>query len=276
MINIMSTRKSYAKMKKEPWAITFMITVWAFCFIAFAPPVIADEREKAIPFAEADLFFELNNTDGDLGIHALIDGEPWKRLTIESPRERDLLNIFVQSRLRRQGLTEIAFESAEPTFDELAPKKFFRRFPQGEYEIEGVTLDRQELESVVVLTHLLPAPPQGILANDINLPEGCEDEPVSVVPDDQGQVTISWLPVTHSHPDQGITNEPIEVVKYIVAAEALELGMVFNIEVPPDVTQVSLPADFIALGEQFKLEILAKEESGNKTAVESCFAIVAP
>ena len=29
-----------------------------------------------IPFDEASLFFELNNTDGDLGIHALIDGEP--------------------------------------------------------------------------------------------------------------------------------------------------------------------------------------------------------
>ena len=37
-----------------------------------------DDNGEEIPFADADLFFELNNTDGDLGIHALIDGEGWK------------------------------------------------------------------------------------------------------------------------------------------------------------------------------------------------------
>ena len=41
---------------------------------------LADED---IPFDEAELFFELNNTDGDLGIHGKIDGDEWKRLEIE-------------------------------------------------------------------------------------------------------------------------------------------------------------------------------------------------
>ena len=36
--------------------------------------------EVEIPFAEAEIFFELNNTDGDLGIHFSIDGEGWKRI----------------------------------------------------------------------------------------------------------------------------------------------------------------------------------------------------
>ena len=32
-------------------------------------------EEPEIPFDEARLFFELNDTDGDLGIHGLIDGD---------------------------------------------------------------------------------------------------------------------------------------------------------------------------------------------------------
>ncbi|GAG89896.1 unnamed protein product, partial [marine sediment metagenome] len=88
-----------------------------------------DDDEDEIAFSEAEIFFELNNTDGDLGVHALIDGDPWDHMEIEDPKERRMLNVRVSGRLRRQGLTEIFFESAEPTFDELTPKRFFRRFP---------------------------------------------------------------------------------------------------------------------------------------------------
>ena len=88
-----------------------------------------DDDEEEIPFDEAHVFFELNDTDGDLGIHAKIDGDEWKYLAIEDPRERRMLRIAVNGRLRRQGLTEIFFESAEPTFDELPPNVFFNRFP---------------------------------------------------------------------------------------------------------------------------------------------------
>jgi hypothetical protein len=262
--------------ERAQWSITFIICVCALCFIAAAPAVTAAEKKTEIPFAEAGLFIELNNTDGDLGIHALIDGKPWKRLTLESPGKQDLLNIFVRSRLRRQGLAEVALESAEPAFDELAPAQFFRRFPQGEYHIKGITIDGQEMLSVAVLKHLLPAPPEGISANGANLPEGCRDKPVTVAPDGQGRVVIAWLPVTHSHPNLGITNEPIVVEQYMVVVEEVELGLIISQDLPPNVTQVTLPSDFLGLGKQFKLEILVKEGNGNKTAVETCFAIETP
>lgn len=117
------------------------------------------------PFSVANIFFELNNTDGDLGIHALIDGDPWKRLKIEDTNERDMLNIHLRGHLRRQGLTELFFESAEPPFEigeadevTLAPEEFFARFPEGE-EVSGITLGGDELESTEIITHLMPAPP---------------------------------------------------------------------------------------------------------------------
>jgi hypothetical protein len=180
----------------------FVVAAAAFILAIAAPELWAndDDGGEEIPFDEANIFFELNDTDGDLGIHALIDGEPWKRLEIEGPRERELLDIRVKGRLRRQGLTEIFFESAEPSFDELRPKRFFRRFPEGNYEIEGVTLEGDELESTAILTHLLPAPPENIMVSGIPAAEDCDEDPLPLV---SGPVIISWDPVTDSHPEIG-------------------------------------------------------------------------
>src|SRR5918996_3502992 len=111
----------------------------------------AGQKGQQIRFAEAELFLELNDTDGDLGIHASIDGEPWTDLEIEGPDDRRLLNIFSRGRLRKQGLTQLAFESAEPPFDELDPADFFRRFPEGKYEIEAVRQGGGTFESTVHL-----------------------------------------------------------------------------------------------------------------------------
>ncbi|UCD82196.1 MAG: hypothetical protein JSW26_12455, partial [Desulfobacterales bacterium] len=60
----------------------FMFAVIAFVLVIAAPSALAHDRhhrhhKDEISFDEAKLFFELNNTDGDLGIHALIDGEAW-------------------------------------------------------------------------------------------------------------------------------------------------------------------------------------------------------
>ena len=46
-----------------------------------------------IPFDEAELFFEENATDGDLGLHFKADGEGWDRLILFNSRFRRLLNV---------------------------------------------------------------------------------------------------------------------------------------------------------------------------------------
>ena len=123
-----------------------------------------DDDDMEIEFDEHEIFFELNYTDEDLGIHALIDGEAWKRLIIKrDDNDRKLLDIRVRSKLRQQGLTELFFESAEPAFEELSPAEFFARFPEGEYDIEGRTLEGDELESETEITHLVPAPAEPAL-----------------------------------------------------------------------------------------------------------------
>ncbi len=231
--------------------------------------VQAGDEDVETPFDEAQIFFELNNTDGDLGIHALIDGEAWKRLEIEDPRERRMLAVIVRGRLRRQGLTEIFFESAEPTFDELLPEEFFARFPEGTYEVEGLTLEGEELESETEVTHLMPAPPV-IRVNGVPAAEDCDEGPI---PTAGAPVTISWDDVTLSHPDLGRRNEPVTVVNYEVVVEIDDTPFKSNAILPPGQTSLTVPPEFIALiesGEDVKYEVLVGEESFNQTAFESC------
>ena len=172
-----------------------------------SPLALANDEDE-IPFDEARLFFELNDTDGDLGIHGKIDGDEWKYLEIEDPRDRKMMNIWVRGRLRRQGLTELFFESAEPTFDELDPARFFKRFPEGEYDIEGYTLDGEERESEVYLSHVIPSAPDGVSVNGHPLAslDSCEGEegadPIPVVDPEiaeDEEIVIEWEAVTQSH-----------------------------------------------------------------------------
>jgi hypothetical protein len=238
-------------------------------------PAVADDDGEEIPFDEANVFAELNHTDRDLGLHARIDGDEWKRLHIEDPNERTMLHVNLRGRLRRQGLTELFFESAEPNFEDLSPEAFFRRFPEGEYEIEGVTLDGEEMESTAEFTHVMPAPPGGIKLNGIvDAAENCDADPLPAV---SAPVTISWDEVTTSHPDVGTPNSDpgIEIVGQQVVLEREEPDLlVLSVDLPPDATSFEVPEDFTDLGDEFKFEILVREESGNQTAIEGCFELL--
>jgi hypothetical protein len=247
-----------------------------------AMPTLADDHdEDEIPWSVAEVFFELNNTDGDLGIHALIDGEPWKRMQIEDPNERTILNVHARGRLRRQGVTEIFFESAEPTFDELSPEHFFRRFPEGIYEVEGITLEGEELESETEITHIIPAPPAPAV-NGVPAAQQCDDEEqgydAPVI--DADEYVIAWPAVTSTHPNLGDpqNSADITIINYQVVVEAEfdlpsgdEFTSVFSVTLPPGVTAMTIPEEFLDQSDSFKYEVLAREESWNQTAIESCF-----
>jgi hypothetical protein len=225
-----------------------------------APTASAAELE------EAQLYLELNDTDGDLGIHALVDGGPYTRLEIEDPRGRTILQITAQGRLARQGLTELFFESAEPDFDELPPQQFFQRFPEGIYEIDAEQ-GKQEFEAEAELSHVLAAPPSGITVNGLPAAEDCDAPALPVVND---PVTIDWAPVTTSHPTLG-TPGPVEIVRYQLFVEQDDLK--FGVDLPPEVTEFVVPAGIVAHGGTFKFEIIARAGNLNNTAIESCFEV---
>jgi len=81
-------------------------------FGASIPAVFAEDDDIEIPFDEAIIYFELNNTDGDLGIHALIDGEPWKTSTILSSdvTEFQVPTEILSLAVYEEGEAEVKFE----------------------------------------------------------------------------------------------------------------------------------------------------------------------
>jgi hypothetical protein len=217
-------------------------------------------------FSQAEIFLELNDTDGDLGLHAAIDGETWTRLEIEGPGELPLLDLISRGRLRAQGLTQLAFESAEPPFDELSPARFFRRFPEGRYEIEARAQDGAEIEAVATLSHVLAAPPDNVLVSGLPAAEDCD----AVLPQVHPPVVIDWDPVTTSHPDIG-RKGPVTIAKYQLFVEGP--GAMLSLDLRPSVTRVELPPLVTSRGKEFKFEIIARTTRGNNTAIESCFRI---
>ena len=63
-----------------------------------------------VPFADAQLFFELNSTDNDLGLQLFLDTDDgWKRVRVLDPSRRDVIEFETAGRLSRLGLTELRF-----------------------------------------------------------------------------------------------------------------------------------------------------------------------
>jgi len=201
-----------------------------------------------------------------------------------------MMKVTARGRLRQQAVTELFFESAEPTFDDLDPADFFDRFPAGYYRIYGWSEEGKLLKGKSMIRHVMPAPPGGIEVSgeEINHKEvDCDSENLPEVElGEDDDVIISWDPVEDSHPTIGDEGD-IEAALYQVVIEmevdGEDFESVFSVDLPPTVTEMTIPASFINLGldedgeGEFKFEILVKEEEGgNQTAAESCFAVVPP
>jgi hypothetical protein len=250
--------------RSKPWMRSWIVILACGAIAVTAVPGAQSTTPRR--FAQAEIFVELNDTDGDLGLHAAIDGETWTRLEIEGPGELPLLDLFSRGRLSAQGLTQLAFESAEPPFEDLSPARFFRRFPEGRYEIEARAQDGAEIESVATLSHILAAPPENVLVSGLPAAEDCD----AVLPQVHPPVVIQWDRVTTSHPEVGKTG-PVTIAKYQLFVE--RPGVMFSLDLPPNVTRVEVPLLVTSRGKEFKFEIIARTTRGNNTAVESCFSV---
>ncbi len=234
--------------------------------LAALAPILVGSAAAQLELSQVEVFFELNDTDGNLGLHAAIDGGPYTRLEIEDPYGRPLLRLSASGPLARQGLTQFDFESAEPDFDELSPEEFFMRFPEGPYAVE-LKRHRDKVESVVFLSHVLAAAPSGITINDQPSAQDCDADELPIV---AGPVLVHWDPVTTSHPSIGAFGA-VEILRYQFFVEQDEAELA--IDLPPTVTDFAIPPDFTAAGGLFKFEIIARADNLNNTAVESCFVV---
>jgi hypothetical protein len=234
-----------------------------------------DEDESELEFAEFEFYYELNNTDGDLGIHSLVDGGPWTQLAYEDLNGRSLIDVTLSGAMASQGLSEFFFESAEPTFDELDPVTFFNRFPTGYYEVEGTTTDGEQIESETLLSSVLPAAPTIYAGANPSAPiEGCEDDdqlnPVASL-DNDGMLPIHWDPVVDHHPTLGGVGE-IEVDSYMLAFETETSDLFVNIDASDN--SFNIPKSLVTSGQSVKIEVIVRDDTHNQVATEACVNVL--
>ena len=213
----------------------------------------AGRAAKPIHLEEATMIIEVNATDGDAGLQAFLDGEPWSSMAISSPDGRRVLDVNAEGRLKRFGLTELFSESNEPPFDELPLRKFKKRFPEGKYRFAGKTVEGRKLVGRARLSHDIPDGPK------ITTPaEG------AAVPRDNA--VASWDPVAESG--------GVEIVGYRAIVEREDPLRVFQVDLPASVSSVTIPAEYLGPGTKYKLEVQSIEKSGNQTTSEIAFRVV--
>lgn len=248
----------------RPYA-AFLVIALAVAFVATASRSFAYEEAKAeIEWGTLKFFIEFNDTDQDVGVQALIDGEPWKRLQGFDPNGKKMMNIQAKRSIKKQGFSELFFESAEPSLDEVSLATFLNRFPEGEYDFEGDTIEGDTLVGSATFTHTIPAGPLVLSP----LLDG--EEPAEVPVD---EVLIEWDPVTETIDGA----KGLEITGYQVIVEQEDPLRVLIMDLPATVTSVLIPEEFFEqLDEEHAFEILAQEVSGNQTITSSAFIPVEP
>lgn len=195
-------------------------------------------KGPTIPFAEAEVFFERNLTDNDLGLQIFLDAEGWTKVNVSDPSNQKIVQIHTQGPLSNLGITELRFESAEPS-----PAEVLALFPPGEYEFTGKTVENARLAGTGELSHEF-------------VPE-FTFKPADGAVVDANNTTVTW-------------NAPgAELVEIIIESE--ENDQVFDVIMERKRGSLDIPRQFLDSGIEYKLELLAYHENGNRTILERFF-----
>ncbi len=230
-----------------------MVLLTAVATIALVAGLATPEA-WAKRLSDSFIRIEINDTDGDAGIHIFLDGEGWDSMQAIAPDGSVLFNVLAEGSVGIQGITEFFFESAEPSFDEQPLEDLLELFPEGVYRFKGTTTEGRRLKGKARLTHALPDAPVQVFP--------LEDDEV-----DPDNAVFEWQPVADPPGS--------EIVGYevIIVCEDLEFGEIIA-QVGPDVTTYTASPEFMSQGgEECKWEILSIEASGNQTISESEFSI---
>lgn len=192
-----------------------------------------------VEFADLAIFLEFNSTDDDLGVQVALDAEGWDRVRATDPDGRRVLEFVAKRQFGDLGLTELRFESAEPS-----PAEVLGAIPPGDYLFTGRTVEGFRLEGVAELSHdLLGAP---VFTPD----DGDIVDPASTV--------IEWDPVPGA-------------VEYEIIVVNEDSGHELTATLDEDATELPIPAAFMEPDSEYKVEVLAIAENGNKTITEHVF-----
>jgi hypothetical protein len=221
-------------------------------------------------FEEADIFFELNATARDVGVHVSLDAGSWKELQILDPRGRKVIAVEPEGSAERIGLTELFFEGEEPSLREVPFSRFLALFPVGSYVFRGRTTGNQLLRSTDRLTADLPCP--------VRLTSPAADGRLPL-----DGLTVRWTaPAGTYDPDRQLCRgrDRVRIAGFQVVVEFVkeerDFLREFSVILSPGARRVQVPPQFLREGARFpdtalRVEVLALERSGNKTITERLY-----
>src|SRR5262245_12688178 len=181
----------------------------------FAAPARAAQR-----FEISRIFIEFNQTDNDLGFHVSLDAEDWKTVQIVNPNGVTIFQASGKGPYGKpgRGLSEMFFEGAEPSLDDVRLEDLLAQFPEGTYRFLAVTADGVRINGSSNFTHAVPDGP--VVSTEVG-----------------SSVVIRWRPVTG--PPPGFPSKRINIVGYQVIVDP------FQVTLPATATQVTLPKEFV-------------------------------
>lgn len=204
---------------------------------------------RAVQLDIARIYIEYNASGNDLGFHVFLDGENWKDMAIVNPDGEPVFVVEGSGPYADLGMTELFFEGAEPSLDDVPLEELLDQFPEGRYQFTGTTVDDDSIRRNARLSHAVPAAPvvSSLVTGD--------------------HITINWLPVVGTPP--GFPDRPIHIAGYQVIVGT------FQVTLPDSSTQLTLPAEFAASLDPgaHPFEVLAIDASGNQTITEGVFEV---
>ena len=245
--------------------LTILLLTAVAVFFTMGETALAKRKKKnSEELDEAKVFIEWNSTDTDYGIQFFWDSLGFTRMMVFNHRGKKVLDVNTKKNLKAQGLTEAALESVEPPADEVSMEEFFARFPEGDYEFWGKSIEGGWLFGEAEFTHDLVTPVDIILGS---------------------WPTISWEPgeAVAAAEENG---DEVEAVRYEIVVELVVLVVDEDGEedeqvykntatFPGDADEYTVPQEFLDLiaaagddVDELKVEIVADEESGNRTITE--------
>lgn len=250
------------------YTIFFALAALVFCSLA-----LNSLAKDTIELDEARFIFEVNNTDGDIGVQLILDSEPFDSIKGFNPDGQLFFDMQGKNSLKDLGLTENFFESNEPLFRgpeaEITIEEMLDMFPEGEYELQGMTVDGMKLEGTATLSHVIPCGP--VITSPVGNP-------------DPDNTVIAWNDViTEIDHETGecVSSDDIDIIAYEVIVENDDtIQKVFDVLLPGSANSITVSPEFLDFDTEYDLEVIAIQsndgEFGNQTITESDFTTAEP